>query len=90
MDIRKTAMLLTLGAATFAAPFATQFAFAADGDGWAELRINLQQMADKEGMVTKKEFLDMMAKKFDAMDKEHHGMLSPDDIMRIFNNKTGS
>jgi hypothetical protein len=40
-------------------------------------------------MVSKKDFMAMMEKKFDAMDKAKKGMLSTADIMRIFSDKTG-
>ncbi len=41
-------------------------------------------------MVTKKDFMKMMEKKFDEMDKGKKGMLSQQDIMQIFNDKTGA
>ena len=44
--------------------------------------------AGAEG-ASKKDFLAMMEKKFDAMDKGKKGMLSVADIMRIFSDKTG-
>jgi hypothetical protein len=65
-------------------------AFAADGDGMQSFARETQQMANKDGMVAKRDFMKMMEKKFDAMDKAHKGMLSPTDIMRIFNDNTGS
>jgi len=65
-------------------------AFAADGDGMQSFARETRSMADKDGMVSKKDFMKMMEKKFDAMDKQHKGMLSTDDIMHIFSDKTGS
>jgi hypothetical protein len=65
-------------------------AFAADGDGMQSFLRDTKMMANKDGMVTKADFMKMMEKKFDAMDKQHKGMLSPDDIMHIFSDKTGS
>lgn len=85
MDFRKAAMLVTLGLATVTAPLA----FAADGDGMQSFRREVQTMANKDGMVTKKEFLAMMEKKFDAMDKGGKGMLSVSDVMRIFSDTKG-
>lgn len=38
-------------------------------------------------MITKKEFLAMMERKFDAMDTQKKGMLSSDDVMKIFMDK---
>ncbi|MEP7061216.1 MAG: hypothetical protein ABI881_02395 [Betaproteobacteria bacterium] len=65
-------------------------ALAADGDGMQSFARETKMMANKDGMVTKQDFMKMMEKKFDAMDKQRKGMLSTDDIMRIFSDKTGS
>jgi len=64
--------------------------FAADGDGMETFNREVRAMANKDGMVSKKDFMAMMEKKFDAMDKSKKGMLSAADIMRIFSDKTGS
>ena len=85
MNLKKSALLLTLGLATLSAPLA----FAADGDGMVAFRQQVQSMANKDGMVTKKEFMSMMEKKFDAMDKSKKGMLSVADVMRIFSDTKG-
>lgn len=85
MNLRKAAMLVTLGMATMATPLA----FAADGDGMQSLRNEVQTMASKDGMVTKKEFMAMMEKKWNAMDKTGKGMLSAADVMRIFSDTKG-
>lgn len=85
MNLKKTALLVTLGLATLSAPLA----FAADGDGMATFRREVQTMANKDGMVTKKDFLAMMEKKFDAMDSARKGMLSVADVMRIFSDSKG-
>jgi hypothetical protein len=85
MDLRKAAMLVTLGLAAVTAPLA----FAADGDGMQSFRSEVQTMANKDGMVTKKEFLAMMEKKWAAMDKAGKGMLSVADVMRIFSDSKG-
>jgi len=85
MNLRKTALLVMLGMTTTAAPFA----LAADGDGMATFRKEVQTMADKDGMVFKKNFMAMMEKKWDAMDKGGKGMLSMADIMRIFSDTKG-
>ncbi len=90
MNLRKSGLLLTLGMATIVAPLASPSAFANDRP--TVLAYNIEQsfmvdvkkMSNKDGMVTKKDFMDMMSKKFDAMDKGKKGMLSPEDIMRIF------
>lgn len=95
MNLGKTAVLLTLGMATLAGPLASQSAFAAQGTTAQPYNIeqtfvvDVQGMADKTGMVSKKHFMDMMSRKFDAMDKSRQGMLSAAQIMRIFSDKTG-
>jgi hypothetical protein len=84
--IRKTvAMLMFLGMAGLAAPVA----LAADGDGMVTFRKEVQSMAHPDGMVRKSEFLAMMEKKWNAMDKGNKGMLSVEDVMRIFADNKG-
>jgi hypothetical protein len=82
MNLKQTARVLSLaamlGMAALSAP-----AFAADGDMMAS-RAELTKMANKDGMITKKDFMMMMEKKFDQMDKGNKGMLSVDDVMRIY------
>jgi hypothetical protein len=82
MNLKQTARVLSLaamlGIAALSAP-----AFAADGDMMAS-RAELTKMANKDGMITKKDFMMMMEKKFDQMDKGKKGMLSVDDVMRIY------
>ena len=38
---------------------------------------------NKDGMISRQEFLDMMGAKFDAMDKSKKGVLSPADVEKI-------
>ena len=85
MKLKQSAMLVTLGLAALSAPLA----FAADGDGMQSFRREVQTMASKDGMVSKKDFLAMMEKKFDAMDTGRRGMLSVADVMRIFSDSKG-
>ncbi len=88
MNLTRTLALLSFAALTSSAALPV---FAADGDGGLQqFAMETKKMADKDGMVSKKDFMKMMEKKFDAMDKSHKGMLSTDDIMRIFNDKTGA
>ena len=63
--------------------------FAADGDGPYGWDNQIRKMANKDGMVSKKDFMAMMEKKFDAMDKQKKGMLSTADVMKIFRENTG-
>ena len=85
MRFGKTVLLLALGMATMSAPLA----FAADGDAMQSFRTEVQTMANKDGMITKKEFMAMMEKKWNAMDKCNKGMLSAADVMRIFSDTKG-
>jgi hypothetical protein len=82
MNLKQAARALSFGAmlgiAALSAP-----AFAADGDMMAT-RAEMMKMANKDGMITKKDFMMMMEKKFDEMDKGKKGMLSVDDVMRIY------
>ena len=82
MNPKQAAMALSFGAmlgiAALSAP-----AFAADGDMMAT-RAEMMKTANKDGMITKKDFMMMMEKKFDEMDKGKKGMLSVDDVMRIY------
>ena len=88
MKLTRTLALLSFAALTSAAALPV---FAADGDGGLQqFAMETRKMADKDGMVSKKDFMKMMEKKFDAMDKAHKGMLSTDDIMRIVSDKTGA
>jgi hypothetical protein len=82
--IRTVVLGSMLGVAALSAPV-----FAADGDGMQTFQAEVKKMANKDGMVTKKEFMAMMEKKFDAMDKQKKGMLSESQVMRIFRDNTG-
>jgi len=42
------------------------------------------RMMRADGMVTRADFLKLMEKRFDAMDKSKKGMLSPQDITKLF------
>ena len=85
MKLKNTALMIALGLATMATPLA----FAADGDGMATFRKEMQTMANKDGMISKKDFMAMMEKKWNAMDKGNKGMLSMADVMRIFSDSKG-
>ena len=65
-------------------------AFADDQKQYPSLFQETKMMANKDGMVSKQDYMKMMEKRFDAMDKAKTGMLSTQDIMKIFNDKTGS
>ena len=85
MNLKKSAMLVVMGLSVMAAPVA----FGADGDGMQSFAREVKTMANKDGMVTKKDFMAMMEKKWDAMDKGNKGMLSTTDVMKIFSDTKG-
>ena len=85
MNLKKTAMLVVMGMSALAAPIA----FGADGDGMQSFQREVKTMANKDGMVSKKDFMAMMEKKWNAMDKGNKGMLSTADVMRIFSDSKG-
>ena len=64
-------------------------ASAADGDAMQSFQREMMTMANKDGMVSKKDFMAMMEKKWNAMDKGNKGMLSTADIMKIFSDSKG-
>lgn len=83
MNLRRTVMWVTLGMA-----LATPLAFAAASDeGKFDLMRDFKTMADKDGMVSKKDFMTMMEKKFDSMDKAKKGMISLKDLDTLFGGK---
>ena len=85
MEIRKMVAAVTLALASLSAPLA----FAADGDAMQSFQREVQSMANKDGMISKKAFMAMMEKKWNAMDKAGKGMLSAADVMLIFPDRTG-
>ena len=88
MNVKQTLQALSLATLlSVAAASGTAFADDQTERWWAPMT---KQMADKNGMVSKKDFMKMMEKKFDEMDKGKKGMLSTQDVMRIFNDKTGA
>ena len=88
MNVKQTLHALSL--ATLLSVAAVSGTAFADDQGEKWWQPMTKQMADKNGMVSKKDFMKMMEKKFDEMDKGKKGMLSTQDVMRIFNDKTGA
>ncbi len=82
--LRTVAFASALAATAIAGPAAADD----QGPRWWEPAV--QQMATKDGMVSKREFMRMMEHKFDQMDKQKKGMLSAEDVKRIFRDDTGS
>ena len=56
----------------------------ADDTGLDPFSTHLARMTDKDGMVSKKDFMAMMEKRFDMMDKKKIGRISRADVMAIF------
>ncbi len=50
----------------------------ADDTGLSPLSSDLKKMSNKDGMISKKDFMAMMEKRFDAMDKAKKGMIHHD------------
>ena len=82
MNVKQASRTLAVGALLGIAALSSPI-FAADGDAMAN-RAEIMKMANKDGMISKKNFMAMMEKKFDEMDKSKKGMLSTDDVMRIY------
>jgi hypothetical protein len=82
MNVKQATRTLAVGALLGIAALSSPV-FAADGDAMAN-RAEIMKMANKDGMISKKDFMAMMEKKFDEMDKSKKGMLSTDDVMRIY------
>jgi hypothetical protein len=82
MNVKQATRTLAFGALLGIAALSSPV-LAADGDAMAT-RAEIMKMANKDGMISKKDFMAMMEKKFDEMDKAKKGMLSADDVMRIY------
>jgi hypothetical protein len=82
MNLKQTARVLSFGAMLGMAALSA-LAFAADGDMMAS-PAEVTKMANKDGLITEKDFMMLMERKFDKMDKGKKGMLSVDDVMRIY------
>ena len=82
MNLKQATRAMTfsalLGIAALSSPV-----LAADGDAMAT-RAEIMKMANKDGMISKKDFMTMMEEKFDEMDKARKGMLPVDDVMKIY------
>jgi hypothetical protein len=83
MQLIKTAKVLALG---------TMLGFAAvsgpvlAGDNFdaPTLTAYVKKMSNKDGMMMKKDFLELASMQFDKVDSANKGMLSEADVMKIF------
>jgi carbohydrate-selective porin OprB len=86
MTMKQTMKALSFAAMLGIAALSAQVALA-DDTGLSPLSSDLKKMSNKEGMITKKDFMAMMEKRFDAMDKARKGMIHTSDAMKIFSDK---
>jgi hypothetical protein len=86
MTMKQTMKALSFGAMLGIAALSAQVALA-DDTGLSPFSQEMKKMTNKEGMITKKDFMAMMEKRFDAMDKARKGMISQTDAMKIFSDK---
>jgi len=77
--VRAMSLAAMLGLACLSVPV-----LAADGDAMQSFATDMNKMANKEGMISKKDFMSMMEKRWNAMDKQKKGMLTKEDVMKIF------
>lgn len=86
MTMKQTMKALSFGAMLGIAALSAPVALA-DDTGLTPFSMEVKKMANKEGMITKKDFMAMMEKRFDAMDKARKGMIHTSDAMKIFSDK---
>jgi hypothetical protein len=88
MTMKQTVKALSFGAMLAIAALSTPVALADNTDtGLSPFSMEMKKMSNKEGMITKKDFMAMMEKRFDAMDKARKGMISHTDAIKIFSDK---
>jgi len=86
MTMKQTMKALSFAAMLGIAALSAQVALA-DDTGLSPLTSDLKKMSNKEGMITKKDFMAMMEKRFDAMDKAKKGMIHMTEATKIFSDK---
>jgi hypothetical protein len=86
MNLERTVKLMTFGMMLSIAALSAPMALA-DDTGLDPFSTHLARMTDKDGMVSKKDFMAMMEKRFDMMDKKKIGRISRADVMAIFSDK---
>ena len=86
MTMKQTVKALSFGAMLGIAALSASVALA-DDTGLSPFSMEMKKMANKDGMITKKDFMAMMEKRFDAMDKAKKGMIHMNDAMKIFSDK---
>ena len=86
MTMNQTVKALSFGAMLAIAALSAPVALA-DDTGLSPFSMEMKKMANKDGMISKKDFMAMMEKRFEAMDKGKQGMISMADAMKIFSDK---
>ena len=86
MNMKRTAKWMTLGMMLSIAALSAPLALA-DDTGLDPFSTHLARMTDQDGMVSKKNFMAMMEKRFDMMDRKKIGRISRADVMAIFSDK---
>src|SRR5436190_1492840 len=88
MTMNHTVKALSFGAMLAIAALSAPVALADNTDtGLTPFSMEVKKMANKEGMVSKKDFMAMMEKRFDAMDKAKKGMIHHTEAVKIFSDK---
>jgi hypothetical protein len=86
MTMKQTVKALSFGAMLAIAALSAPVALA-DDTGLSPFSMEMKKMANKDGMVTKKDFMAMMERRFDAMDKGKKGMIHHTEATKIFMDK---
>ncbi|HEX3631027.1 MAG TPA: hypothetical protein VHZ01_00835 [Casimicrobiaceae bacterium] len=87
MTINQTVKALSFAAMLGIAALSAQVALAEGDTNLSPLSSDLRKMANKDGMVSKKDFMAMMEKRFDMMDKDKKGMIHHTEATKIFMDK---
>ena len=87
MTMKQTMKALSFAAMLGMAALSAQVALAEGDTNLSPLSSDLKKMANKDGMVSKKDFMAMMEKRFDMMDKDKKGMIHHTEATKIFMDK---
>lgn len=87
MNVTRKTKLMTFCTLLSIAALSAPLAVAQSDNTGLEFTQELLKMLNKDGMMTKKNFMTMMERRFDRMDKKKVGMLSRVEVMAIFSDK---
>jgi len=89
MKLGKTAVMIAVTAAMAGVQLGASTAAHAAPDTYEVFEmLRSAGMIRPDGFVLKQDFIKMMEKRFDAMDKNKRGMLTPEDIAKILDGTT--